>query len=114
MVTEGGGRGGKHRRGEIQGRRGGRGKWVRRKRGREEGAAVAHTADSIGGATAMQEVGRAAGRRSRANIAGRINGEAGTGKDVVARALQRESARAASRVIALNMAAIPKDRRESE
>ena len=68
----------------------------------------------IGEAPAMQEVFRAIGRLSHSNITVLINGESGTGKELVARALHRHSPRSANPVIALNMAAIPKDLIESE
>jgi two-component system nitrogen regulation response regulator GlnG len=68
----------------------------------------------IGEAAAMQEVFRAIGRLSRSNITVLINGQSGTGKELVARALHRHSPRAGKEFIALNMAAIPRDLLESE
>ncbi len=68
----------------------------------------------IGEAPAMQEVFRAIGRLSRSQITVLINGETGTGKELVARALHRHSPRADNPFIALNMAAIPRDLLESE
>ncbi|MAZ65775.1 MAG: nitrogen regulation protein NR(I) [Kangiellaceae bacterium] len=68
----------------------------------------------IGEAPAMQEVFRAIGRLSRSNITVLINGQSGTGKELVARALHKHSPRASHPFIALNMAAIPKDLIESE
>ena len=68
----------------------------------------------IGESTAMQEVFRAIGRLSRSNITVLINGETGTGKELVARALHNHSTRRTESFIALNMAAIPKDLLESE
>lgn len=68
----------------------------------------------IGEAPAMQEVFRAIGRLSQSNITVLINGQSGTGKELVARALHRHSPRRNQPFIALNMAAIPKDLMESE
>ncbi len=62
----------------------------------------------------MQEVFRAIGRLSRSSISVLINGQSGTGKELVAHALHRHSPRAAKPFIALNMAAIPKELIESE
>jgi two-component system nitrogen regulation response regulator GlnG len=70
--------------------------------------------DIIGEAPSMQEVFRAIGRLARSNITVLINGETGTGKELVARALHRHSPRADRPFIALNMAAIPRDLLESE
>jgi two-component system nitrogen regulation response regulator GlnG len=72
------------------------------------------TPEIIGAAPAMQEVFRAIGRLSRSHVTVLINGETGTGKELVARALHRHSPRAARPFIALNMAAIPRDLMESE
>ncbi|WP_438864805.1 nitrogen regulation protein NR(I) [Neptunicella sp.] len=72
------------------------------------------TADIIGEAPAMQEVFRAIGRLSRSSISVLINGQSGTGKELVANALHRHSPRAKEAFIALNMAAIPADLIESE
>jgi two-component system nitrogen regulation response regulator GlnG len=68
----------------------------------------------IGEAPAMQEVFRAIGRLSQSNITVLINGQSGTGKELVAHALHKHSPRAEKPFIALNMAAIPKDLVESE
>jgi len=68
----------------------------------------------IGEAPAMQEVFRAIGRLSQSHITVLINGDSGTGKELVARALHQHSPRANNEFIALNMAAIPKDLIESE
>jgi len=82
--------------------------------GLTEVPALTRTPEIIGEAPAMQEVFRAIGRLSHSNITVLINGESGTGKELVAHALHRNSPRAASPFIALNMAAIPKDLMESE
>lgn len=68
----------------------------------------------IGEAPAMQEVFRAIGRLSRSSISVLINGQSGTGKELVAQALHRHSPRAKQTFIALNMAAIPNELVESE
>lgn len=68
----------------------------------------------IGESQAMQEVFRAIGRLSRSSITVLINGETGTGKELVAHALHKHSLRSSKPFIALNMAAIPKDLLESE
>ena len=70
--------------------------------------------DIIGEAPAMQEVFRAIGRLSRSHISVLINGQSGTGKELVAQALHKHSPRSNAPFIALNMAAIPKDLIESE
>lgn len=72
------------------------------------------TPEIIGEAPAMQEVFRAIGRLSRSSISVLINGQSGTGKELVARALHKHSPRHEQPFIALNMAAIPKDLIESE
>lgn len=68
----------------------------------------------IGEAPAMQEVFRAIGRLSRSSISVLINGQSGTGKELVAQALHRHSPRKSETFIPLNMAAIPADLIESE
>jgi len=71
-------------------------------------------AEIIGEAPAMQEVFRAIGRLSRSSISVLINGQSGTGKELVAHALHQHSPRSNKPFIALNMAAIPRDLIESE
>lgn len=68
----------------------------------------------IGLAPAMQEVFRAIGRLSRSHSTVLINGESGSGKELVASALHKHSPRADKAFIAINTAAIPKDLLESE
>jgi len=68
----------------------------------------------IGKAPAMQEVFRAIGRLSKSNVTVLINGQSGTGKELVAHALHAHSPRVGAPFIALNMAAIPNDLIESE
>jgi len=71
-------------------------------------------AEIIGEAPAMQEVFRAIGRLSHSNVTVLINGQSGTGKELVAHALHRHSVRKDAPFVALNMAAIPRDLIESE
>lgn len=72
------------------------------------------TPEIIGQAPAMQEVFRAIGRLSRSHATVLINGESGSGKELVASALHKHSPRAEKPFIAINTAAIPKDLLESE
>jgi len=76
--------------------------------------AIRFNSEIIGEAPAMQEVFRAIGRLARSNITVLINGQSGTGKELVAQALHKHSPRKAAPFIALNMAAIPKELMESE
>ncbi|WP_417069357.1 nitrogen regulation protein NR(I) [Niveibacterium terrae] len=68
----------------------------------------------LGQAPAMQEVFRAIGRLAQSHATVMINGESGSGKELVARALHRHSPRKQAPFIAINTAAIPKDLLESE
>ena len=68
----------------------------------------------VGDAPAMRALFRAIGRLAQAPLSVLITGETGTGKELVARALHRESPRAARPFIALNTAAIPSELLESE
>ena len=68
----------------------------------------------LGQAPAMQNVFRAIGRLAQSNATVMITGESGSGKELVANALHRHSARAKLPFIAINTAAIPKELLESE
>ena len=68
----------------------------------------------LGQAPAMQEVFRAIGRLAHSHATVLINGESGSGKELVARALHRHSPRRDAPFIAINTAAIPRDLLESE
>jgi two-component system, NtrC family, nitrogen regulation response regulator GlnG len=68
----------------------------------------------LGRTPAMRELFRAIGRLAQAPIGVLVTGETGTGKELVARALHRESPRARGPFVALNTAAIPAELLESE
>ncbi|MGY6518063.1 MAG: nitrogen regulation protein NR(I) [Lysobacteraceae bacterium] len=68
----------------------------------------------IGESPAMAELFRAIGRLAQVPLNVLVTGETGTGKELVARALHRESPRADGPFIALNTAAIPSELLESE
>jgi len=70
--------------------------------------------EMLGQAPAMQDVFRAIGRLSHSQVTVLITGESGSGKELVARALHKHSARASGPFVAINTAAIPKDLLESE
>ncbi|MAL03869.1 MAG: nitrogen regulation protein NR(I) [Arenimonas sp.] len=76
--------------------------------------AMATGDELIGDTPAMRELFRAIGRLAQAPLSVLITGETGTGKELVARALHRESPRARGPYLALNTAAIPAELLESE
>jgi two-component system, NtrC family, nitrogen regulation response regulator GlnG len=83
----------------------------------QAGAATAADGDAlqlVGESPAMRQVFRAIGRLALAPLSVLVTGETGTGKELVARALHRESARAKRPFVALNTAAIPSELLESE
>ena len=68
----------------------------------------------IGDTPAMRQLFRAIGRLAQAPLSVLVTGETGTGKELVARALHRESSRARQPFVALNTAAIPSELLENE
>jgi DNA-binding NtrC family response regulator len=69
---------------------------------------------AIGASPAMLEVFRMVGRVAASPATVLVLGESGTGKELVARALHRNSPRAAAPFVAINCAAIPENLLESE
>lgn len=70
--------------------------------------------DLVGVSNAMREVHKRIGLAAASDATVLVLGETGTGKEMVARALHRHSARAHKPFLAVNCAAIPKDLLESE
>ena len=70
--------------------------------------------DIIGQAQSMQEIFRIIGKLSQSNATILINGESGSGKELVANAIHKNSDRKDKAFIAINTAAIPKDLLEAE
>ncbi len=68
----------------------------------------------IGSSAAMRELFRAVGRVAPTRTTVLISGDTGTGKELVARALHRQSPRSGRAFVALNTAAIPAELLESE
>jgi len=68
----------------------------------------------LGRSAPMRELFRAIGKVAASGLPVLITGETGTGKELVARALHRESPRAGQPFVALNTAAIPAELLESE
>ncbi len=75
---------------------------------------AAAEAELLGSSVGMRELFRAIGRVAASGLNALITGETGTGKELVARALHRESPRSKQIFVALNTAAIPSELLESE
>ncbi|MBK1648909.1 sigma-54 interaction domain-containing protein [Rhabdochromatium marinum] len=84
--------------------------WIARQRG----TAGAYGDDLIGQHAGMQQVRRLIAQVARTDATVLILGETGSGKEVVARAIHRASARASKPFVAVNCGAIPPDLLESE
>jgi len=82
--------------------------------GTDAPASDGSAAELVGATPAMRDLFRAIGRLAQAPLSVLITGETGTGKELVARALHRESPRAGKPFVALNTAAIPAELLESE
>ena len=76
--------------------------------------ATPHIPELLGQAPAMQRVFRAIGRLARSSVTVLVTGEAGTGKEVAARALHDHSPRAGKPFVSLNIPAIPAELLETE
>src|SRR5262249_52535731 len=68
----------------------------------------------VGSCPAMREVYKAIGRVAAQTVPVLITGESGTGKELVARAVYQHGPRARAPFLAINCAAIPEARLESE
>ena len=68
----------------------------------------------IGQAQSMQELFRSIGKLAQSNATVLLNGESGSGKELVAKAIHKNSQRKDKPFIAINTAAIPKDLLEAE
>ncbi|MCK6395245.1 sigma-54 dependent transcriptional regulator [Zoogloea sp.] len=77
-------------------------------------AAPADETELVSGSEAMREVFKRIGLVAGSDATVLVLGETGTGKELVARALHRASARAARPFVAINCAAIPAELMESE
>ncbi len=80
----------------------------------EPAPAEADAGTLVGETPAMRELFRAIGRLAQAPLNVLVTGETGTGKELVARALHRESPRARMPFVAMNTAAVPAELLESE
>jgi DNA-binding NtrC family response regulator len=80
----------------------------------ELGAADSNQPAIVGRSRAMQTLYKQIGQAGQASMNVLIRGETGTGKELVARAIQQHSSRAAKPFVAVNCTAIPETLLESE
>ncbi len=81
---------------------------------REQLSGAGNATGMVGSSPAMREVTSILQRIATANVPILIEGESGTGKDLLARAAHAMSARAGKPYLALNMSAIPENLAEAE
>ena len=81
---------------------------------RDEVSEVDTLQDIVGQAPSMLNIYKMIGRVAERDITVLVNGESGTGKELVARAIHTNSMRREKKLVAVNIAAIPKDLLESE
>lgn len=80
----------------------------------DDAAAAAEDSELVSSSEAMREVFKRIGMAAGSDATVLVLGETGTGKELVARALHRASARSARPFVAVNCAAIPAELMESE
>ena len=80
----------------------------------DDGEILDDLPEIIGQAKSMQDVFRAIGRLSQSNAMVLLNGESGCGKELVAKAIHKNSHRKNNEFIGINTAAIPNDLLEAE
>jgi two-component system nitrogen regulation response regulator GlnG len=81
---------------------------------RKEGTRQEGEQQIVGKSPAMLSIFKTIGRIAEKEFPVLITGESGTGKELVARAIHNSSSRRNERLVAVNIAAIPKDLLESE
>jgi len=81
---------------------------------RAESSEVDTLQDIVGQSQAMLNIYKMIGRVAERDITVLVNGESGTGKELVARAIHSNSMRRNNKLVAVNIAAIPKELLESE
>ncbi|MDY6321737.1 MAG: sigma 54-interacting transcriptional regulator [Succinivibrio sp.] len=91
---------------------------LREERSHEQGAQAAHDPDEdeeiIGKSPVMQEVFKFIGRVSKTELPVLVQGEVGTGRELVAQALHRHGSRRDHSFVSVNMTSMPQDMVSSE